>query len=130
MLLVLDNCDALHDGGYVIARLLEVCPRLQLLVTSRTGLRVRGEHRLSVRSRGTRRFRQSSDANPVVLRQVAGLTLQPAAVPKDQEHRLFPLTRREQAVARLLAMGTLVLNWALERGLVVVASRGGVYATV
>jgi predicted ATPase len=155
LLLVLDNCDDLRDGGPVIARLLAECPRLRVLVTSRGGLRVRGEHRFSVR-RGRRRSRQSSQATPLVLRQVAGLTLQPAVVPSNQQFRLFPLTRREQAVATLLALGftntqiadelvisyrtaethacrvlrklgftsrNMVVNWALERGLVMVVSR-------
>ena len=156
ILLVLDNCDDLEDGGLVVARLLEECPRLRVLVATRTGLRIRGEYRFTVRPRGARRLAPTSDR--LVLRQVAGLTLQPAVVPKDQAHRLFPLTRREQVVATLLALGftntqiaeelvisyrtaethacrvlrklgltsrSLVVNWALERGLVMVVSRRG-----
>jgi predicted ATPase len=162
MLVVLDNCDDLPDYGVVIARLLDECPRVRFLVASRMGLRIRGEHRFSVRLRGTRHFGQSTSTGPLVLRQVAGLTLQPAVVPRDQEYRLFPLTRRERVVATLLALGytntqiaeelvisyrtaethacrvlrklgftsrNLVVNWALERGLVMVVSRrAGVYA--
>lgn len=159
LLLVLDNCESLQHLCSVVRRLIDECPRLRVLVTSRAGLRIRGEQRFSVPARASRRAAQPADApNRPAPRQLGGLTLQPALVPADQEHRLAPLTRREQVVATLLALGftntqiaeelvisyrtaethtcrvlrklglssrSLVVNWALDRGLVMVTSRRG-----
>jgi DNA-binding CsgD family transcriptional regulator len=159
ILLVLDNCESLEHLGAVVARLIDECPRLRVLVTSRGGLRIRGEQRISVPARVSRRASQATDAaGHPMPRQLGGLTLQPALVPADQQHRLAPLTRREQVVATLLALGfsntqiadelvisyrtaethtcrvlrklglssrSLVVNWALDRGLVMVTSRRG-----
>lgn len=44
MLLVLDNLEQLLPAGTALVRLLEACPDLVLLATSRAPLRVRGEH--------------------------------------------------------------------------------------
>ncbi|MCO6456222.1 MAG: protein kinase [Pirellulaceae bacterium] len=44
LLLVLDNCEQLPGVGILAARLLESSPGLRILATSRTPLRVRGEH--------------------------------------------------------------------------------------
>jgi DNA-binding CsgD family transcriptional regulator len=182
MLLVLNNFEHLKDSGLMIARLLEECPRLRVVVTSRAGLRLPGEQRLAVQSPegakesteeavasgaapGARRPGQpGTTLDRPVVRQVGGLCLQPAVIPEGEEDRLFPLTRREQVVATLLALGftnaqiaeelvisyrtaethacrilrklgltsrSLVVNWALERGLVMVAPRhSGAYAIV
>jgi predicted ATPase/DNA-binding SARP family transcriptional activator len=44
MLLTLDNFEQLLDGAPLVATLLESCPALAVLVTSRTPLGIRGEH--------------------------------------------------------------------------------------
>jgi transcriptional regulator with XRE-family HTH domain len=44
MLLVLDNCEHVLDSAPLIAELLVRCPGLKILATSRTVLRVSGEH--------------------------------------------------------------------------------------
>ena len=48
MLLVLDNLEQVVDVGRDLAALLEACPNLRLLATSRELLRVRGEHEYAV----------------------------------------------------------------------------------
>ncbi len=47
-LLILDNTEQLPGAGEVIARLLNDCPNLTILVTSRASLRIAGEHVFSV----------------------------------------------------------------------------------
>lgn len=44
MLLLLDNFEQVTAGAVHVARLMQVCPRLKLLTTSREALHVRGEH--------------------------------------------------------------------------------------
>ncbi len=48
LLLVLDNFEQVVKGAPLIAQLLETCPRLKILVTSRRKLRVRGEKELPI----------------------------------------------------------------------------------
>jgi predicted ATPase len=48
LLLVLDNCEHVLAGVSAMAALLEGCPRLVVLATSRAPLRVRGEHEYPV----------------------------------------------------------------------------------
>jgi predicted ATPase/DNA-binding XRE family transcriptional regulator len=48
LLLVLDNCEHVLEGASRVAALLETCPQLAVLATSRAPLRVRGEHEYPV----------------------------------------------------------------------------------
>jgi predicted ATPase/transcriptional regulator with XRE-family HTH domain len=48
LLLLLDNFEQVAAAGPVLSKLLEACPRLAALVTSRTRLRVRGEREFAV----------------------------------------------------------------------------------
>ena len=48
VLLVLDNFEHLLGAAPLLTELLGACPDLALLVTSRTALRVRGEHRMAI----------------------------------------------------------------------------------
>jgi predicted ATPase/transcriptional regulator with XRE-family HTH domain len=48
LLLVLDNCEHVLAGASAVAALLEGCPQLVVLATSRAPLRVRGEHEYPV----------------------------------------------------------------------------------
>jgi predicted ATPase/DNA-binding XRE family transcriptional regulator len=50
LLLVLDNFEQVEDAAPVVATLLERCPRVAVLVTSRTPLRLRAEQRFLVPS--------------------------------------------------------------------------------
>ena len=48
VLLLLDNFEHVLDAGTLLADLLTVCPRLTALVTSRSRLRISGEHVVAV----------------------------------------------------------------------------------
>ncbi len=48
LLLVLDTIDHVLDVGPTLSRLLDACPALQILATSRAPLRIRGEHLVPV----------------------------------------------------------------------------------
>ncbi len=48
LLLVLDNFEHLLDGAHTISALLAAAPRLSVVVTSRSPLRIRGEHQLAI----------------------------------------------------------------------------------
>ena len=49
LLLVLDNLEQVLPASAALVRLLEACPRVAMLASSRAPLRVRGEHELPVR---------------------------------------------------------------------------------
>src|SRR5206468_324484 len=48
LLLVLDNCEQAPGAAPALALLLAACPYLTMLATSRTALRLRGEHELAL----------------------------------------------------------------------------------
>lgn len=48
LLLILDNFEQLTDSSPQLARLLEICPNLKVLATSRLALKIRGESRFVV----------------------------------------------------------------------------------
>jgi DNA-binding CsgD family transcriptional regulator len=169
IMLILENLERLQDGAVLVARLLEECPRLRVLLTSPLGLELDGEQTVEVglveqpaadepieSSSGpaTWRVLQHGDGGRPIVRRVSGWCLQPGMPPDPS--RLAPLTNREQQVAQLLALGFSnkeiadelvityrtaethacrilrklgfscrghVVQWAIERGLVVVASR-------
>src|SRR4051812_29356756 len=49
LVLVLDNFEHVADAANAASELLAACPRVQVLATSRSGLRIAGEHELPVR---------------------------------------------------------------------------------
>ncbi len=62
ILLVLDNFEQLAEAGPQVAALLQACPQLKILVTSRRPLRVRSEHEYPVRPLGLPSPRASLEA--------------------------------------------------------------------
>jgi class 3 adenylate cyclase len=50
LLVVLDNFEQVVDAAPLVGELLSVCPGLKVLVTSRTSLRIYGEHEYAVRA--------------------------------------------------------------------------------
>lgn len=48
LLILLDNLEQVTDAGPALAELIGICPRLSLLVTSRSSLHVRPEHELPI----------------------------------------------------------------------------------
>jgi predicted ATPase/transcriptional regulator with XRE-family HTH domain len=48
MLLVLDNFEQVQDAGHFVGEILDSCPGVKMLVTSRAALRVYGEHQFHV----------------------------------------------------------------------------------
>jgi predicted ATPase len=72
LLLLLDNVEQVVAAGPSISTLLERCPRLVILATSRTPLRLRGERRLLVPPLGVP---PASHADLETLSQYAGVAL-------------------------------------------------------
>ncbi len=73
VLLLLDNFEQILDAAPQIAYLLEACPHVKALVTSRSPLRVRGEHELPVPPLPVPNPKQSSDSEQ--LSQYASVAL-------------------------------------------------------
>ena len=87
MLLLLDNCEHVLAGvADLAASLLVTCPALQILMTSRAPLHVRGEHVLSI------------DPLPLPAEDASSL----AALRENEAVRLF--VERAQAVRRTFAL--------------------------
>jgi predicted ATPase len=66
VLLVLDNFEHLLGAAPLLAQLLEGCPQLALLLTSRAALRLRSEHRCSVPPLAVPTDHPASDEVPVL----------------------------------------------------------------
>jgi predicted ATPase/DNA-binding CsgD family transcriptional regulator len=73
LLLLLDNFEQIISAAPILANLLEACPQVKLLVTSREVLRVRGEHEFVVQPLPVPDLRQSTDSQ--ALSQYAAVTL-------------------------------------------------------
>jgi predicted ATPase len=97
-LLVVDNFEHLVPAAPLLLRLLTRCPRLRLLVTSRTALRSRGEHELLVRPLPVPDAAQPPD--PLLLAQVPSVALfVERAQARSTDFRLTP--RNAVAVAAI-----------------------------
>jgi predicted ATPase len=72
-LLLLDNFEQIISAAPALADLLEACPRLKLLVTSREVLRLRGEHEFVVQPLPVPDLKQSVDSE--TLSHYASVTL-------------------------------------------------------
>jgi DNA-binding CsgD family transcriptional regulator len=168
LLLILENVEQQLDCDQSIERLLDACPQLRVLLASPLERRLVSEQRVVLHSSepltearfeaapapSTWRVLQQGESGRPIVRRVSGWCLQPGVA--TDYARLSPLTRREQQVAQLLALGLSnkeiadelvvtyrtaethacrvlrklgfscrghVVQWAIERGLVVVASR-------
>ncbi|HSE82120.1 MAG TPA: adenylate/guanylate cyclase domain-containing protein [Gaiellaceae bacterium] len=75
MLLLLDNFEQVMEAAEGVAELLQRCPELKVLVTSREALRVRGEHLLAV--------------PPLSVPTIAGTQVSAEAVAASEAVRLF-----------------------------------------
>jgi predicted ATPase/DNA-binding XRE family transcriptional regulator len=75
VLLLLDNLEHLLGAGQQLAELLERCPNLQLLVTSRAAARVRAEHAFAVPALRLPSAGEESAADPAVLAGVPAVSL-------------------------------------------------------
>ena len=81
MLLLLDNFEQVMEAAEGVAELLQRCPELKVLVTSREALRVRGEHLLAV--------------PPLSVPTIAGTQVSAEAVAASEAVRLFLERARE-----------------------------------
>jgi predicted ATPase/DNA-binding NarL/FixJ family response regulator len=77
MLLLLDNFEQVIDAAPLVSNLLQRCPGLKVLVTSRTVLQISGEHRFVVPPLGLPELEQLQAAadNPEALKPYAALWL-------------------------------------------------------
>jgi predicted ATPase len=73
LLLLLDNFEQIISAAPILANLLEACPQVRLLVTSREVLRVRGEHEFVVQPLSVPDLKQSADSE--TLSHYASVTL-------------------------------------------------------
>jgi predicted ATPase/DNA-binding CsgD family transcriptional regulator len=132
MLLVLDNLEQVIGGGPQLARLLRVAPETVILATSRSPLRIEGEHEHPIAPLGVPRSRASlspaqllaSDAGAFFIqcarRVNPGFAVQPEAAPTIAEicRRLdgLPLAL-ELAAARIMLLTPQELLARLDRRL-------------
>ncbi|HJW83341.1 MAG TPA: tetratricopeptide repeat protein, partial [Anaerolineae bacterium] len=66
LLLLIDNFEQVIAAAPVAVQLLEFCPRLKILATSRVALRVRGEHEVSLPPLRLPKEKDSQGAEPVL----------------------------------------------------------------
>jgi predicted ATPase/DNA-binding XRE family transcriptional regulator len=93
MLLLLDNFEQVVSAANLVADLLSTCPQLKALVTSREGLHLRGERRLSVPP-----LALPQEATPIPLQRVANFTSVQLFVERAQAVSSFRLTEENAEV--------------------------------
>ena len=96
LLLVLDNFEHVMDAAPLVADLLAACPRLTVLVTSRTPLRLRWEHELPVTPLGLPDLATASE--PAELARAPAVTLF-----VERAHAVLPGFGLDDQHARLIA---------------------------
>ena len=97
LLLVIDNFEHVLDSAVLVSKLLEECPRLKLLVTSREALELRGEQRSAVAPLAVPRV---PDATVAQVESTAATALFVALVRRRHSH--FALTAANaSAIARI-----------------------------
>jgi predicted ATPase len=109
MLLLLDSFEHLLEARSLVLDVVQRCPRVTVLVTSRTSLRVQGERRLAVMPLATPRFR--GDDAP------SGLGASPAVqlfVERAQDVTDFELTRSNAAAVASICRSLDGLPLAIE----------------
>jgi non-specific serine/threonine protein kinase len=100
LLFVLDNFEQVVGAAPVVAELLETCPRLKIIVTSRVVLRVSGEHAFSVPPLDLPDPKTSTPAEALSLYSATALFVERARV----AHPAFKLTdKNAQVVAEICA---------------------------
>lgn len=109
ILLLLDNCEHLLDACATLATaLLESCPHLRLLATSREGLRVLGEQRYPVPSLATPDLKRLPPPEQVGSYEAVQLFVARAT---EQQPTFALTTRNAHTVARICARLDEIFRW-------------------